>query len=53
MAPLLVLIIGLGLFPKPLTDVIEPTVKDTLSHVGAQDPEPTVGDAAAAEGAHE
>jgi NADH-quinone oxidoreductase subunit M len=53
MAPLLVLIIGLGLFPKPLTDVFEPTVKDTLSHVGAQDPEPTVGDAAAAEGAHE
>ncbi len=52
MAPLLVLIIGLGFFPKPLTDVIEPTVRDTLSHVGAQDPEPTV-DNASAEGAHE
>jgi NADH-quinone oxidoreductase subunit M len=42
LAPLVVLIIGLGLFPKPLTDVIAPTVKDTLSHVGKQDPRPTV-----------
>jgi NADH-quinone oxidoreductase subunit M len=42
LTPLVVLIIGLGLFPKPLTDVIAPTVKDTLSHVGKQDPRPTV-----------
>jgi NADH-quinone oxidoreductase subunit M len=41
-APLVVLIIGFGLFPKPLTDVIAPAVKSTLSHVGRQDPAPTV-----------
>jgi NADH-quinone oxidoreductase subunit M len=45
LAPLLVLIIGLGFYPKPLLDVIEPAVGATLSHVGAEDPGPTVTDA--------
>ena len=45
LAPLLVLIIGLGLFPKPLLDVIEPAVATTLSHVGAEDPGPSVTEA--------
>jgi NADH-quinone oxidoreductase subunit M len=42
LAPLVVLIIGLGFFPKPLTDVIAPAVRTTLSNVGAHDPGPTV-----------
>ncbi|MDX6323811.1 MAG: NADH-quinone oxidoreductase subunit [Nocardioidaceae bacterium] len=46
-APLVVLIIGFGFFPKPLTDVIAPAVKSTLSHVGKQDPAPTVTQEAA------
>jgi NADH-quinone oxidoreductase subunit M len=45
LAPLLVLIIGFGLFPKPLIDVIEPAVANTLSHVGAEDPGPSVTEA--------
>jgi NADH-quinone oxidoreductase subunit M len=45
LAPLLVLIIGLGFFPKPLLDVIEPAVQNTLSHVGAEDPGPSVSEA--------
>jgi NADH-quinone oxidoreductase subunit M len=42
LAPLLVLIVVLGLFPKPVLDVINPGVADTLEHVGVSDPEPTV-----------
>jgi NADH-quinone oxidoreductase subunit M len=47
--PLLVLIIGLGFFPKPLTDIINPAVSDTLTEVGVEDPAPDVAPAAAAE----
>ena len=45
LAPLVVLIIGLGFFPKPLTDIIAPGVETTLSTVGAEDPEPAVTEA--------
>src|SRR3954462_10261563 len=41
-APLVVLVIGLGFFPKPLISVIEPAVHSTLDRVGAHDPAPTV-----------
>src|SRR5690606_21019899 len=41
-APLIVLIIVLGLYPKPLTDVINPAVEATLADVGVTDPQPTV-----------
>jgi NADH-quinone oxidoreductase subunit M len=52
MAPLLVLLLALGFFPKPLIDIIEPAVRTTLTDVGAEDPGPTVDEApAAAEGA--
>jgi NADH-quinone oxidoreductase subunit M len=44
-APLVVLIIGLGFFPKPLTDIIEPAVETTLTQVGVEDPGPTVTEA--------
>ncbi len=46
LAPLLALVIGLGFFPQPLLDVIEPAVATTLEHVGAEDPGPTIEDAA-------
>jgi NADH-quinone oxidoreductase subunit M len=39
-APMILLIIGLGLYPKPLLDVINPAVEATLVHVEATDPAP-------------
>jgi NADH-quinone oxidoreductase subunit M len=42
LAPLLALIVVLGLFPKPALDVIEPAVERTLLQVGVRDLEPSV-----------
>jgi NADH-quinone oxidoreductase subunit M len=42
MAPLVLLIVVLGLFPKPMLSVIEPTIKVTMDHVGVTDPPPRV-----------
>jgi NADH-quinone oxidoreductase subunit M len=42
LAPLLLLIVVLGFFPKPLLAVINPAVEHTMSEVGKQDPGPTV-----------
>ena len=42
LAPLLVLIVILGFFPKPLTSIINPAVADTLQQVGVKDPAPAV-----------
>jgi NADH-quinone oxidoreductase subunit M len=47
--PLVVLIVGLGFFPRPLTAIINPAVHDTLAQIGAKDPAPAVP-AAAQEG---
>ena len=41
-APLLLLIVVLGFFPKPLLAVINPAVDYTMSQVGMHDPHPTV-----------
>jgi len=38
LAPLVALIIGLGVYPQPVLDVITPSVGATLSEVGASDP---------------
>jgi NADH-quinone oxidoreductase subunit M len=38
--PLVVLIIGLGVYPKPVLDVINPAVKSTMSQIHATDPVP-------------
>jgi NADH-quinone oxidoreductase subunit M len=46
-APILAIIIALGFFPKPVLDLINPSVKQTLQTVQQQDPKPSV-----AEGAH-
>ncbi|MFE1772487.1 NADH-quinone oxidoreductase subunit M [Streptomyces sp. NPDC059008] len=41
-APLIALLIFLGVYPKPLTDIVNPAVDHTLSVVDKQDPKPTV-----------
>ncbi len=41
-APLIALLLFLGVYPKPLTDVINPAVKDTLSDVHRTDPAPQI-----------
>jgi NADH-quinone oxidoreductase subunit M len=41
-APLLALIIGLGVYPQPVLDVINPPVQRTLEQLNQSDPAPTV-----------
>jgi NADH-quinone oxidoreductase subunit M len=41
-APLIVLIIGFGLYPKPVVDIIKPAVESTMQRVGVTDPAPQV-----------
>jgi NADH-quinone oxidoreductase subunit M len=42
-APLVALMLVLGFYPKPLTDVITPAVNATLQDAGRTDPAPTQG----------
>jgi NADH-quinone oxidoreductase subunit M len=49
LAPLLVLIVLLGFYPRPLTEIINPAVRDTLQQVGVNDPSPAVPAQAGAE----
>jgi NADH-quinone oxidoreductase subunit M len=42
MAPLVLLILLLGVFPKPILSIIEPATQATMQHVGVTDPEPRV-----------
>jgi NADH-quinone oxidoreductase subunit M len=42
MAPLVLLILLLGFFPKPMLDVIEPTVAASMADIGVTDPAPRV-----------
>ena len=44
-APLIAIIIFLGVYPKPVLDVINPAVKATLSDVHKTDPAPLLGKA--------
>ena len=41
-APLIALLLFLGVYPKPLTDLVNPAVDHTLSIVDKKDPKPTV-----------
>jgi NADH-quinone oxidoreductase subunit M len=41
-APLVILILVLGVFPKPMLDIIEPSVEATMQHVGVSDPQSSV-----------
>ena len=52
-APLLALMIFLGIYPKPLTDVINPAVEATMVDAGFTDPAPTVPTAATPAGESE
>ncbi|MDM4722094.1 NADH-quinone oxidoreductase subunit M [Micromonospora sp. WMMA1363] len=42
-APLIALILLLGFYPKPVTDVINPAVQATMQDIGRTDPAPSVG----------
>ena len=42
LVPLVLLIVVLGVFPKPMLDVIEPAVQTTMQRVGVSDPAPKV-----------
>ena len=42
MAPLVLLILALGVFPKPMLDVIEPTIVASMADIGVSDPAPRV-----------
>jgi NADH-quinone oxidoreductase subunit M len=42
-APLIVLLIVLGVYPKPALDVITPAVAHTLTQIHQTDPAPTLG----------
>jgi NADH-quinone oxidoreductase subunit M len=50
LAPLVVLIVLLGFYPKPALDVLNPSVRSILHHVGVEDPAPTVAVDTPAEG---
>ncbi len=41
-APLIALLVFLGVFPKPLTDIVNPAVEHTMSDVQKKDPAPEV-----------
>jgi NADH-quinone oxidoreductase subunit M len=41
-APVMVVILALGIYPKPLLDVINPPVKSTIAPARAHDPAPSV-----------
>ncbi|WP_149183097.1 NADH-quinone oxidoreductase subunit M [Streptomyces sp. TRM49041] len=41
-APLIALLLFLGVFPKPLTDIVNPAVRHTMSDVQQTDPRPDV-----------
>ncbi|GAB3172238.1 NADH-quinone oxidoreductase subunit M [Streptomyces incanus] len=41
-APLIVLLVFLGVYPKPVTDIVNPAVKQTMSDVQQKDPQPKV-----------
>ncbi len=42
LAPVVLLILAIGFFPKPLLDAIEPAVTSTLSQSGLTDPQPMI-----------
>ncbi|RNL62309.1 NADH-quinone oxidoreductase subunit M [Nocardioides marmoriginsengisoli] len=53
LAPVLLLIVILGFFPKPLLSVINPAVDHTMERVQKHDPAPDVDPSSLQEGAHE
>jgi len=49
-APLIALLVVLGVYPKPVLDVINPAVSHTLTTIGQHDPAPTVTPTRTAQG---
>jgi len=41
-APLIALMFALGVYPKPVLDIINPAVENTMTTIGQHDPQPTV-----------
>ncbi|GAB1811684.1 NADH-quinone oxidoreductase subunit M [Mycobacterium sp. MUNTM1] len=41
-APLVALLLVLGIYPKPVLDIINPAVENTMTTIGQHDPKPTV-----------
>jgi NADH-quinone oxidoreductase subunit M len=41
-APLIALLLVLGVYPKPVLDIINPAVDNTMTTIGQHDPAPTV-----------
>ncbi|WP_442914523.1 NADH-quinone oxidoreductase subunit M [Kribbella sp. NBC_01484] len=41
-APLVILIIGFGIYPKPVVDIIKPAVQSTMQRVGVTDKAPQI-----------
>ena len=41
-APLIALLLVLGIYPKPILDIINPAVENTMTTTGQHDPKPTV-----------
>jgi NADH-quinone oxidoreductase subunit M len=39
-APLIVLLVGVGVYPKPVLDIINPAVRVTMAQVHVTDPVP-------------
>ena len=52
-APLILLLVAIGFFPKPILNVIDPAVAHTMSNTHVTDPSPAVPAAADQKGAHE
>ncbi|WP_315987126.1 NADH-quinone oxidoreductase subunit M [Actinomadura sp. HBU206391] len=44
LAPIIAIIVALGFYPKPVLDVINPSVKHTMSRVQMHDPTPSVAE---------
>jgi NADH-quinone oxidoreductase subunit M len=42
-APLILLLVVLGFYPKPVTDIINPAVQATMHDIGKSDPAPAAG----------
>jgi NADH-quinone oxidoreductase subunit M len=46
-APLIALLLVLGIYPKPVLDIINPAVGNTMATIGQHDPAPIVRPGAA------
>jgi NADH-quinone oxidoreductase subunit M len=50
--PLIVLIFALGIYPKPVIDIINPAVRATMHDIGQTDPQPQQAALHSTDGGH-